>query len=87
MRHTPFISRTVLVRDGNVDSAFRLLNRILGSEGLLEQWRRCRFYEKPTQVRRRVNFEKCKALYNEDMSRKVQFLLRKNRVDAFPGCQ
>lgn len=37
------------------------------------------------KVRRRVNFEKCKSIYNEDMDRKIQFVLRKNRVDPFPG--
>lgn len=30
------------------------------------------------QTRRRINFEKCKAIYNEDMDRKIQFVLRKN---------
>lgn len=38
------------------------------------------------QVRRRVNFEKCKAIYNEDMNRKIQLVLRKNRTEPFPGC-
>lgn len=38
------------------------------------------------QVRRRINFEKCKAIYNEDMNRKIQLILRKNRVEPFPGC-
>lgn len=38
------------------------------------------------QVRRRINFEKCKSIYNEDMNRKIQLVLRKNRVDPFPGC-
>ncbi|KAF7267054.1 hypothetical protein GWI33_019659 [Rhynchophorus ferrugineus] len=55
-------------------------------EGILDQYRRCRYYEKPYQYRRRVNFEKCKAIYNEDMERKIQFILRKNRVDPYPGC-
>ena len=38
------------------------------------------------QARRRINFEKCKAIYNEDMNRKIQFVLRTNRVNPFPGC-
>ncbi|XP_075230818.1 small ribosomal subunit protein bS21m-like [Lycorma delicatula] len=85
-RHTRFIARTVLVRNGNVDEAVRTLNRILGQEGIFEQYRRTRYYEKPFQMRRRVNYEKCRAIYDEDMSRKIQFILRKNRVDPFPGC-
>ncbi|ODM93420.1 28S ribosomal protein S21, mitochondrial [Orchesella cincta] len=85
-RHVKFISRTVLVRNDNVDEAMRLLNRLMGREGLLDQYRRTRYYEKPYQVRRRVNYEKCQAIYNEDMQRKIQFIMRKNRVDPFPGC-
>ncbi|XP_022221902.1 28S ribosomal protein S21, mitochondrial [Drosophila obscura] len=86
MRHVQFLARTVLVQNNNVEEACRLLNRVLGKEEILDQFRRTRFYEKPFQVRRRVNFEKCKALYNEDMNRKIQFVLRKNRVEPFPGC-
>uniref|UniRef100_A0A0V0G8X2 Putative mitochondrial ribosomal protein n=3 Tax=Triatominae TaxID=70999 RepID=A0A0V0G8X2_TRIDM len=85
-RHVPFIARTVLVRNGNVDEAARLLNRILGREGILDQYRRTRYYEKPFQQRKRINYEKCKAIYNEDMTRKIKFIMRKNREDPFPGC-
>ncbi|KAH8247688.1 hypothetical protein KR038_008220 [Drosophila bunnanda] len=86
MRHVQFLARTVMVQNNNVEEACRLLNRVLGKEELLDQFRRTRFYEKPYQVRRRINFEKCKAIYNEDMNRKIQFVLRKNRVEPFPGC-
>ncbi|XP_013102495.1 small ribosomal subunit protein bS21m [Stomoxys calcitrans] len=86
MRHAQFIARTVLVQNNNVEEACRLLNRILGKEEIFDQFRRTRYYEKPYQVRRRVNFEKCKAIYNEDMNRKIQLVLRKNREDPFPGC-
>ncbi|XP_068154218.1 small ribosomal subunit protein bS21m [Drosophila tropicalis] len=86
MRHAQFLARTVLVQNNNVEEACRLLNRVLGKEELFDQFRRTRFYEKPYQVRRRINFEKCKAIYNEDMNRKIQFVLRKNRVEPFPGC-
>ncbi|KAL1377860.1 hypothetical protein pipiens_015971 [Culex pipiens pipiens] len=86
MRHAKFIARTVLVQNNNIEEACRVLNRILGKEEIFDQFRRTRFYEKPFQTRRRVNFERCKAIYNEDMNRKIQFVLRKNRVDPFPGC-
>ncbi|KAI8123195.1 hypothetical protein FF38_09612 [Lucilia cuprina] len=86
MRHAQFLARTVLVQNNNVEEACRLMNRILGKEEIFDQFRRTRYYEKPYQVRRRVNFEKCKAIYNEDMNRKIQFVLRKNRVEPFPGC-
>ncbi|XKL68562.1 hypothetical protein PGB90_004053 [Kerria lacca] len=86
MRHPKFISRTVLVRNGNLDEAVGIVNKIMGKEGFFDQFRRTRFYEKPTQFRRRINYEKCKALYDEDMNRKIQFILRKHRHNPFPGC-
>lgn len=86
LRHARFIARTVLVQNNNVEDACRVINRVLGKEGIFDQWRRTRFYEKPFQTRRRINFEKCKAIYNEDMDRKIQFVLRKNRTEPFPGC-
>lgn len=86
LRHTRFIARTVLVKDNNIEQACGVLNRIMGKEDLLDQWRRTRYYEKPCQVRRRINYERCKAFYNEDMNRKIQMVLRKNRTDPYPGC-
>ncbi|XP_033332109.2 mitochondrial ribosomal protein S21 isoform X2 [Megalopta genalis] len=85
-RHAQFIARTVLVTDGNVDKAYRCLNRILTSEKIFDQYRRTRFHEIPSQTRRRVNYEKCRAIYNEDMNRKIKFILRTNRRDPYPGC-
>lgn len=51
MRHAKFLARTVLVQNNNVEEAARLLNRILGKEEILDQFRRTRFYEKPFQVK------------------------------------
>jgi len=84
-RHLQFISRTIFVQNNDVEKACSMLNRILSKEDIFGQYRRTRYYEKPTQVRRRINFETCKSIYNEDMDRKIKFLLRKNRVDPFPG--
>merc|ERR1711928_226732 len=74
--HIKFIARTVFVKDNNIEEACRVINRIMGSEGWFDQFRRTGRYEKPYMVRRRVNFEKCKAIYNEDMKRKIQFLMK-----------
>lgn len=52
MRHIKFIARTVFVQNNNIEEACRLLNRILGKEGIFDQFRRTRFYEKPFQVNR-----------------------------------
>lgn len=86
LKHAKFISRTILVKDNNVEQAMGALNRIMNKEGLFEIHRRNEFFEKPCQTRRRVNYERCKALYNEDMARKIGFVLRKNREDPHPGC-
>ena len=85
IRHAYFISRTVFVKNNDVELAMRILNRILGREEILDQFRRTRYYEKPTQTRRRINYERCKSIYDEDMDRRIQFLLRKNREEPFPG--
>lgn len=85
MRHALFIARTVLVKDGNVDGAVSVLNRILSNEGIFANFRRRRYYEKPWQTRRRVNIEICKAIYSEDMTNKISFTMRKNREEAWPG--
>jgi len=36
-------------------------------------------------MRRRLNYEKAKAIYNEDMDRKIKFIMRKNRLDPWVG--
>ncbi|CAG0885399.1 unnamed protein product [Cyprideis torosa] len=83
---TQFVGRTVMVRNGQIDEAMRALTRIMASEGILDQWRRTRRYEKPCKFRARVNYERARAIYSEDMERKIRFVLRKNREDPFPGC-
>jgi len=80
-----YIARTVIVKDGDVDGAVRVINRIMGSEGLFDIYRRTRTYEKPFQVRRRVSWQMCKAIYDEDMDRKIRFVSRKNRHSLNPS--
>ena len=85
-KQVQWIARTVLVKDNNVEEAMRVLNGIMTREGLLKRWRGTRYYETPTRTRQRVNFERCRAIYNEDMQNKVKFIMRKNRKDPYPGC-
>lgn len=80
-----FIGKTVIVKDGNVDASLRVLNRIMGSEGLFDIYRRTRTYEKPFNTRRRVSWQMCKAIYDEDMDRKIKFITRKNRINPNPA--
>lgn len=55
MRHLKFWSRTVFVNNNNIEEACRVLNRILGKEEILDQYRRTRYYEKPYQVNKKIH--------------------------------
>ncbi|KJH45587.1 ribosomal protein S21 [Dictyocaulus viviparus] len=83
--HPRFATRTVLVQNNDVDSAFSLLNRLMDAEGLLKIIRRTQYYQKPFMQRRQLSIEASTAIFNEDMKYKMQFLMRKNRPDAYPG--
>ena len=49
-KQVQWISRTVMVKDNDVDEAMQVLNGIMTREGMLKRWRGTRYYEKPTQV-------------------------------------
>ncbi|XP_035729686.1 28S ribosomal protein S21, mitochondrial-like [Vespa mandarinia] len=85
-RHTQFLARTIFVKNNDIEKAARTINRILNAEGLFQQYRLTRYFERPTRTRRRINFEKCKAIYDEDMTRKIQLLTRTVREEPYPGC-
>ncbi|XP_006168531.1 28S ribosomal protein S21, mitochondrial isoform X1 [Tupaia chinensis] len=84
--HLKFIARTVMVQEGNVEGAYRTLNRILTMDGLIEDIKRRRYYEKPCRRRQRESYETCRRIYNMEMARKINFLMRKNRPDPWQGC-
>ncbi|XP_012514295.1 PREDICTED: 28S ribosomal protein S21, mitochondrial isoform X3 [Propithecus coquereli] len=84
--HLKFIARTVMVQEGNVEGAYRTLNRILTMDGLIEDIKRRRYYEKPCRRRQRESYETCRRIYNMEMARKINFLMRKNRADPWQGC-
>ncbi|XP_069074317.1 small ribosomal subunit protein bS21m [Pleurodeles waltl] len=83
--HLKFIARTVMVQNGNVDAAYRTLNRVLTVDGIIDDAKRRRYYEKPCIKRRRENYENCRRIYNMEMARKVAFLMQKNRPDPWLG--
>jgi len=85
-KQTQWISRTVMVKNNDVDEAMQILNGIMMREGLTKRWKGTRVYEKPTWARNRVNYEKCRAIYDEDMRNKIRFIMRKNRENPYPGC-
>ncbi|KAL8589867.1 hypothetical protein ACOMHN_023954 [Nucella lapillus] len=82
--HLRFLARTVFVRNNDIEPAYRILDRILRSEKFFADVKRHERYEKPFQQRRRVSYERCQRIYNTDMSRKVEFVMRKNRTNPFP---
>uniref|UniRef100_V9LA09 28S ribosomal protein S21, mitochondrial-like protein n=1 Tax=Callorhinchus milii TaxID=7868 RepID=V9LA09_CALMI len=86
--HARFVARTVMVPgagNAGLEQALRCLNRILGQDGIIEEARRRRYYEKPCRKRIRESYENCRRIYNTEMSRKLTFLLRKNRPDPWLG--
>lgn len=40
-------------------------------------------YEKPTDWRRRYMYERCKRVYDSEMSRKISLVIRTHRVDPW----
>ncbi|CAL8295090.1 unnamed protein product [Merluccius merluccius] len=84
--HLRFVARTVMVQEGNVDAAYKTLTRVLAHDGVIEDVKRKRYFEKPCRERQRKNFENCKRIYNTDMARKIAFISRTYRQDAWMGC-
>ena len=74
-----------MVKENDVEGAMNVLNGIMASEGMTARWKLTRRYEKPTWARNRINFERSKAIYNEDMDNRIKLMLRKNRKDPYPG--
>ena len=68
-----------------LDKGMKILNGIMSSEGLFQRWMQTRRYEKPFKHRQRINYERCKAIYNEDMQNRIQFIMKKNRKTPYPG--
>ncbi|KAG3292381.1 MRPS21 [Ictidomys tridecemlineatus] len=84
-KHLKFIARTGMVHEGNVEGAYRTLNRILSMVGLIEDMKPQRYYEKPCRKRQRESYETCRRIYNMEMARTINFLM-KNRADPWQRC-
>ncbi|CAF3843303.1 unnamed protein product [Rotaria magnacalcarata] len=55
--HSRFLARTVWVRNGEVDLAYRALNRVLNNESVFKTARLWERYEKPFRKRGRLCYE------------------------------
>ncbi|XP_062999288.1 small ribosomal subunit protein bS21m-like [Elgaria multicarinata webbii] len=84
--HLKVVARTVMVPNSNVEAAYKVLNRILTMDGIIDEAKPRRYYEKPCRRRQRVAYETCRRIYNTEMGRKINFLMRKNRADPWLGC-
>uniref|UniRef100_A0A8C8RU81 Mitochondrial ribosomal protein S21 n=1 Tax=Pelusios castaneus TaxID=367368 RepID=A0A8C8RU81_9SAUR len=84
--HLKFIARTVMVQDGDVNAAVKTLTRIMTMDGIFEDAKQRRYYEKPFRKRQRETYELCRRIYNIEMARKISFLARKTRQDPWLGC-
>lgn len=59
----------VPVIDGNVDRAIRILKREMGKEGILKTLKRKRYYEKPSDARKRKQSEAVSRLRRSNRRR------------------
>ncbi|KAI6224359.1 SCD domain-containing protein [Aphelenchoides fujianensis] len=84
-KHPRFTNRTVMVANNDVDAAFLTLNRLMEREGMLKIIRNTQYFIKPTKQRQLMSLEASRAIVREDLQHKMKFLMRKNRVDAYPG--
>jgi len=80
-----FVGRTLRVENNDVEATMKTMNRLIAQEGMAKQFKLAMRYEKPTLMRRRYAYEEAKALYDEDMDRKVKFVMKKNRMDPWLG--
>ncbi|ELU00524.1 hypothetical protein CAPTEDRAFT_162875 [Capitella teleta] len=78
-----FLARTVLVKNNEIEMSLKSLERVLGQEQLYIRAKRQMFYEKPCRKRQRIAFEHAKRVYDAEMTRKIEFVVRKNRVDPW----
>lgn len=83
--HKLWFHRTILVKDGKLADAYKTFNKMLSSDDVFGKHRRTRYCEKPCAYRRRKGYEICRAIYDEDMSRKIKFVLRGEREDPWVG--
>ena len=83
--HNKWLARTILVKNGQLADAYKNFNRLLTQDDIFARHRRTRYCEKPFNYRRRKSYEVSKAIYDEDMSRKIKFIMRQDREDPWIG--
>ncbi|XP_052797883.1 28S ribosomal protein S21, mitochondrial-like [Mya arenaria] len=83
-RSARFLTRTVLVKNNDIDKSYNLLQGALNNDGVMKEERDRRRFIRPTEMRKQLSYDRCKRIYNSEMNRKLKFLMCKNRVDPCP---
>ncbi|PIK42162.1 putative 28S ribosomal protein S21, mitochondrial [Apostichopus japonicus] len=71
----------ILMKD---DALVCFLKSSLSRDNIIDDVKRRRYFEKPFQKRRRLEYEEMRSIYNKEMARRIQFLMRKNREEPWP---
>ncbi|EHH49973.1 hypothetical protein EGM_00722, partial [Macaca fascicularis] len=79
-KHLKFIARTVMVRERNMEGAYRTLSRILTMDRLIEGTKPRQYYEKPC-CRRQGKATKGAGGSTHGNGSQNQLLMRKNWAD------
>jgi ribosomal protein S21 len=83
MAHHSFLARTIMVGEkAGVNSALRVLRNVMSSEKQLKDIQLKMRYEKPTIKRRRKKYESALKLYNSEMQKKVDFIMKGQRKET-----
>ncbi|EDO36220.1 predicted protein [Nematostella vectensis] len=83
MAHHSFLARTIMVAEkSGVSGAIRALRNVMAQEKHLKDIQLKRRYEKPTIKRRRKTYESSLRLYNSEMQRKVDFIMKGQRRET-----
>ena len=78
-RHLKFLSRTILLRGDTAEGAQRTLLRAMDREKLVDKIKKGRYYEKPAKRRERMEYETCNRVYNREMKKRVEMVMKKYR--------
>ncbi|KAH8872413.1 28S ribosomal protein S21, mitochondrial [Schistosoma japonicum] len=79
-----FLKKTVVVINDDYNSAYKALSKILTTDKVIDTIKFQEYYERPTEWRRRFMYERCKRIYDSEMSRKISLVVRTHRVDPWP---
>lgn len=63
---------------------FDYICRILKDDKILKNVSDQTYYTKPSEWRRTFMYQRCKRVYDDEMSRKIRFVMQAHRTDPWP---